>query len=111
MFFVENIKECSNWSNKFDTSFLADIQGCTTPRNEPGNCIAIKQCQPFVNILQRRPVSAADGDYLRRSQCGFSGNEPKVCCPTSGSYNNQEDVTSRSSVDKGKNKCGQVHLP
>lgn len=82
---------------------LPYIQGCTTPRNEPGNCIAIKQCQPFVNILQRRPVSAADGDYLRRSQCGFSGNEPKVCCPTSGSYNNQEDVTSRSSVDKDLN--------
>jgi len=93
---------------------LPSIQGCTTPRNEPGNCIGIKLCQPLITILQRRPVSAADADYLRRSQCGFSGNEPKVCCPTSGSYNNQDEVTTRSTIYKdlnsnllpGANECG-----
>ncbi|KAJ8982918.1 hypothetical protein NQ317_004574 [Molorchus minor] len=34
----------------------------------------------FFTILQKRPIKSSDADFLRRSQCGFEGTLPKVCC-------------------------------
>ncbi|XP_017777054.1 PREDICTED: serine protease easter-like isoform X2 [Nicrophorus vespilloides] len=60
----------------------AQSESCRTAKGESGDCIIIRSCQTMLNILQKRPVSPDDADYLRRSQCGFVGNDPKVCCPT-----------------------------
>lgn len=35
-----------------------------------------------MKILIQRPVKDSDRLFLQRSQCGFDGNDPKVCCPT-----------------------------
>ncbi|XP_045461321.1 CLIP domain-containing serine protease 2-like [Harmonia axyridis] len=54
---------------------------CRTPNNDIGECIIIKECTALYAILQKRPLSSADANFLRQSQCGFVGLVPKVCCP------------------------------
>lgn len=54
---------------------------CTTPSNQPGECIPLTKCAVLYAILKKRPISSANADLLRRSQCGFEGTTPKVCCP------------------------------
>lgn len=56
-------------------------QLCTTPQFTSGYCVGIRSCPPLLSILQSRPLSAQAIDYLRRSQCGFEGTDPSVCCP------------------------------
>ncbi|XP_045461310.1 CLIP domain-containing serine protease 2-like [Harmonia axyridis] len=54
---------------------------CRTPNNEIGKCIIIEKCTALYFILQKRPLSSADANFLRQSQCGFVGLVPMVCCP------------------------------
>lgn len=49
---------------------------CTTYLSSSGVCIGITQCPSLKRIR--------DFSVLRRSLCGFQGEEPKLCCPTSG---------------------------
>ncbi|ERL85365.1 serine protease easter isoform X1 [Dendroctonus ponderosae] len=58
---------------------LANI--CRTPNELNGECISLMQCDPLFSLLKKRPISSATADLLRRSQCGFFGSIPKVCCP------------------------------
>lgn len=51
-----------------------------TPNNLAGTCIGIRQCAYLLNILQTQAHDPTAIDFLRRSQCGFEGREPKVCC-------------------------------
>ncbi|XP_054011033.1 transmembrane protease serine 9-like [Hylaeus anthracinus] len=55
--------------------------GCVTPNGVNGICIEIRQCQPLLNILQMQPLQPSAVDFLKQSQCGFSGRDPLVCCP------------------------------
>ncbi|XP_066245747.1 serine protease easter-like [Euwallacea similis] len=55
---------------------------CRTPLSQQGECISLLNCDSLYNILKTRPISSSDADFLRRSQCGFLGTTPKVCCPT-----------------------------
>lgn len=49
--------------------------------NRNAVCINIRDCPLMVEILKRpRPLSTADLATLRNSQCGWDGNDPKVCC-------------------------------
>ncbi|XP_015591055.1 melanization protease 1 isoform X2 [Cephus cinctus] len=66
------------------TGQIVNGQGsCTTPKYKPGTCINIKECEALINILkQARPLPQDSLDLLRRSQCGFEGKDPKVCCET-----------------------------
>lgn len=58
-----------------------DYEPCTTPNHQRGSCIVIGDCPPLVGLLSFRPLPQADITYLRKSQCGFVGTLPKVCCP------------------------------
>ncbi|XP_011873132.1 PREDICTED: venom protease-like [Vollenhovia emeryi] len=45
------------------------------------NCINIRNCPAILAILTGpKPLSASTVETLRISQCGFDGNDPKVCC-------------------------------
>ncbi|KAK9869228.1 hypothetical protein WA026_002980 [Henosepilachna vigintioctopunctata] len=75
---------------------------CKTPNNEIGECILIRECTPLYDIIQKRPLSNADANYLRESHCGFVGVVPKVCCPPTASqvttpqtYQTQPPYTSQ----------------
>lgn len=56
---------------------------CNTPNEIAGNCITIRQCIPLLTMLQEKPLRPETVDYLIRSQCGFEGKDPRVCCPLS----------------------------
>ncbi|KAF7396204.1 hypothetical protein HZH66_007066 [Vespula vulgaris] len=62
---------------------------CNTPNQVAGNCITIRQCIPLLTMLQEKPLRTETVDYLTRSQCGFEGKDPRVCCPLSFDESNQ----------------------
>ncbi|XP_012274026.1 melanization protease 1-like [Orussus abietinus] len=53
---------------------------CFTPWGSPGVCKNIKQCEPMLGLLKRRPLSEEALNVLKSAQCGFEGMDPKVCC-------------------------------
>lgn len=61
---------------------------CTNPQQRQGTCIPIDSCDSLRQMIQQRPLPPETVDFLRRSQCGFSGNRPLVCCPSSGGGGN-----------------------
>ncbi|KAJ8928431.1 hypothetical protein NQ314_019020 [Rhamnusium bicolor] len=62
-------------------------------------CKVISLCPSLFAILQHRPIKSQDADHLRRSQCGFEGTLPKVCCPLS-----QQPTTPTTTNFEGKVK-------
>ncbi|XP_015171014.1 PREDICTED: uncharacterized protein LOC107063621 [Polistes dominula] len=72
---------------------IGDAQSfdCTTPNGVAGSCINIRQCIPLIKLLQNRPLLPESENYLRQSQCGFEGQNPRVCCPAGS---NQIDLPS-----------------
>ncbi|XP_052749534.1 phenoloxidase-activating enzyme-like [Galleria mellonella] len=56
-------------------------QSCSTPSGGRGQCISILNCPPLVTIINKKERTQQDLDLLRKSQCGFEGQTPKVCCP------------------------------
>ncbi|XP_043513129.1 venom serine protease Bi-VSP-like [Frieseomelitta varia] len=57
----------------------AQGQSCTTPDQQLGVCINIRNCQPLLTLLQTDGLAA--GDFLRQSVCSFDNYDPIVCCP------------------------------
>merc|ERR1719347_35058 len=57
-----------------------DELACTTPYNQPGRCIGLRQCRNILELL-RRPIPQDVLWYVRRSVCKFEGFLPDVCCP------------------------------
>ncbi|VEN51792.1 unnamed protein product [Callosobruchus maculatus] len=74
----------------------SEVDSCQTPRNKQGQCKVISACTPLLSILQKRPLRAQDADYLRRSQCGFEGTMPMVCCPLDGIIEPVSTTTART---------------
>lgn len=66
-----------------------------TPNSALGMCIGIRSCPPLLNLLQAKPYDTAAIDFLRRSQCGFAGRDPRVCCPI---QNPQLDIPARDEL-------------
>ncbi|CAH0581471.1 unnamed protein product [Chrysodeixis includens] len=53
---------------------------CTTPQGVTSTCVSIYDCQPLLNAFNQRPLPPSVVNYLRKSQCGFEGYVPRVCC-------------------------------
>ncbi|XP_058796722.1 melanization protease 1-like [Phymastichus coffea] len=60
-------------------SFPDEIR-CTMPNQQLGTCINIRRCPSMLDMLQTRPLTPQITDFLRKSQCGYEGSNPKVCC-------------------------------
>ncbi|CAK1545386.1 unnamed protein product [Leptosia nina] len=56
---------------------------CKTVDGGDGTCVRIQGCEQYYQLL-RNPRDKAVIDILRKSQCGFEGQDPKVCCPLPG---------------------------
>nr|AAO74570.1 prophenoloxidase-activating proteinase-3 precursor [Manduca sexta] len=56
-------------------------QSCTTPNNGKGTCKSIYECEELLKLVYKKDRTQQDTDYLKKSQCGFMGNTPTVCCP------------------------------
>ncbi|CAK9822833.1 CLIP domain-containing serine protease HP8 [Anthophora retusa] len=78
-FFILAILQTATFS-----SVAGQFQGqsnCATPNNVAGSCVGIRQCPQLLNLLEAQPLKPEVIDFLRKSQCGFEGNYPRVCCP------------------------------
>ncbi|XP_074037294.1 CLIP domain-containing serine protease HP8 [Leptinotarsa decemlineata] len=99
----------------FNVCYTQSYDSCFTPRNENGDCKVISSCPSLFALLEKRPIKSQDADYLRRSQCGFEGTLPKVCCPSGGQKSstskpvtdhNMELKPSKSSLLPSTEMCG-----
>ncbi|KYM76560.1 Serine protease easter [Atta colombica] len=74
-----------------------------------GNCVNIRKCPEVISLLTTsRPLSAETLQTLRNLQCGFEGNDPKVCCsqtstttteaPNPENPSNPPDVTNHPNL-------------
>ncbi|KAG5871651.1 hypothetical protein JTB14_037076 [Gonioctena quinquepunctata] len=64
-----------------DSLILKDI--CTTPDSKEGYCINLQEC-PSIYAMSTdfdNPLTIDRLNFLIESQCGYLGNNPKVCCP------------------------------
>ncbi|XP_063832514.1 uncharacterized protein LOC135081672 isoform X2 [Ostrinia nubilalis] len=59
-------------------------ESCETVDQQIGSCISILQCAPYLQLLKESRTNPQAVQVLRKSQCGFEGNYPKVCCPRPG---------------------------
>ncbi|XP_076762228.1 serine protease ea-like isoform X4 [Xylocopa sonorina] len=83
---------------------------CIAPPNKVGVCINIYSCKPIIDIIKSRPLSMTEfHDYLRSIQCGFEGNNPKVCCeqPVIKEETDPPDVSNHRNLPLlNLNECG-----
>lgn len=103
-------------------SFVSS-QECTTPTGSRSNCVSLYDCQPLFNAFEQRPLPSHVVSYLRRSQCGFEGYVPRVCCgplpsqqeatsarptpgPTQAPTQGSSEVFPEDSTPTPKNQCG-----
>ncbi|CAH1373195.1 unnamed protein product [Tenebrio molitor] len=62
---------------------VANSDQCLTPNSIDGRCINLQEC-PSVYAMANNfnaPITIEALTFLMRSQCGFNGTNPKVCCP------------------------------
>lgn len=53
---------------------------CTTPNDKFGQCVLLEKCQELVDLLKQRPVTFKAVEFLQKSNCGYQGKVPIVCC-------------------------------
>lgn len=73
---------------------------CTTPYNEPGQCVPIKECPKIweISFVAPRPLTIQIMNYLRDSVCG-NPYDRTVCCrnqDVSTAYTIQQNVDDLS---------------
>lgn len=55
--------------------------------------------------MTNRPIKGEDAGYVRRSQCGFEGALPKVCCPLKA---NPVNITTMRNPDINTYATGKI---
>lgn len=55
-------------------------QSCSTPTSTNGECIVITKCNSLLTLLRKNRRTQQETQFLRNSQCGTEGRNPKVCC-------------------------------
>lgn len=56
---------------------------CLMPNNQHGLCVPLRKCSMLAHLANKKRLSIADRLFLLRSQCGYIGYMPLVCCPQS----------------------------
>ncbi|XP_015174244.1 PREDICTED: venom protease-like [Polistes dominula] len=68
---------------------------CINPLGAKGVCINIRKCPILIQLLQAQKPETIN--FLRSSQCGLDGSDPRVCCPTNVNENNSNESNSNES--------------
>ncbi|KAF2895319.1 hypothetical protein ILUMI_10857 [Ignelater luminosus] len=87
----------------------SDFESCSTVDLKLGQCVTIKNCPSALSILEHRPLSAQDLDYLSKVNCGYQGRDPKVCCALSETDGGGSVTTVTEIVTKHPPVSGDLH--
>lgn len=61
--------------------FFVAEESCSTPDGQPGLCIPVRSCDPLLELLVSKPLSAQNRTLLARSQCAYRNETPYVTSP------------------------------
>ncbi|KAJ4436620.1 hypothetical protein ANN_16751 [Periplaneta americana] len=88
---------CEGGNERLGSLKAKEGDSCTTPDNRSGKCINLRACTVLLNLLSQapRPLPPDLVNFLRQAQCGFSGNNPLVCCASTTA-----STTSQSTPEK-----------
>ncbi|TDG40257.1 hypothetical protein AWZ03_013327 [Drosophila navojoa] len=56
---------------------------CTTPTDQSGTCINLRECTYLFELIQRRTLSSSERSLLQNSQCGYRNGQVLICCANS----------------------------
>uniref|UniRef100_A0A1Y1L107 CLIP domain-containing serine protease n=1 Tax=Photinus pyralis TaxID=7054 RepID=A0A1Y1L107_PHOPY len=79
----------------FVYSQTSKYESCRTPDGKLGECKAISQCH-YISVMAEQSLSYSTIMFLKKSQCGFEGRNPKVCCMDEYDDNRKEDTLPTS---------------
>jgi hypothetical protein len=96
--------------------------GCRTPDRGVGTCISIQSCKPMMDVLEvvPQPLPPKIVNLLKSYQCGYSGTDPKVCCPKTpikidgvtsmkhGALPQPPDVSKHRNLNLLPQECGHL---
>ncbi|KAK5647654.1 hypothetical protein RI129_002546 [Pyrocoelia pectoralis] len=85
----------------FLCSRSSGFESCRTPEGNLGECKVITQC-PHILVLTEKALSHSTIIFLKKSQCGFEGLEPKVCCVEEYHENDSNEDTQPIFVNGGQ---------
>lgn len=54
---------------------------CRTPSGANGQCVSVYNCQVLLDLINKKDRTTQDIELLQKSQCGYIGSAPAVCCP------------------------------
>ncbi|EDW81572.2 uncharacterized protein Dwil_GK10951 [Drosophila willistoni] len=56
---------------------------CTTPGEQSGSCIYLRECDYLFELVQMQPISNSNRALLQNSQCGYRNGQVLICCANS----------------------------
>ncbi|XP_016978978.1 melanization protease 1 [Drosophila rhopaloa] len=72
------------------STYAQEIFGyCTTPDENSGTCISLRECGYLFELVQRGAASTEDRQFLQLSQCGYRNKQVLICCANSRMRNQQ----------------------
>lgn len=69
---------------------------CTTPNGEQATCVTIHSCKVISDAIKYLDKNAIE--FAKKSQCGFHGNDPLVCCGSTGRPTSAESPIRRTTA-------------
>ncbi|XP_017874639.1 PREDICTED: serine protease easter [Drosophila arizonae] len=62
---------------------------CTTPTEQSGTCIYLRDCTYLFELIQKRTLSSSERSLLQNSQCGYRNGQVLICCANSRQLSEQ----------------------
>lgn len=84
---------------------------CVNPRNLKGQCVPIQQCDYLLNVARLSQQNQEARLFLSRSQCGFNGHTPYVCCPQTNQATSQQNSNQQQNKNVIAEKLTNSFLP
>ncbi|XP_039492941.1 melanization protease 1 [Drosophila santomea] len=89
------------------STYAQEIFGyCTTPDENSGTCINLRECGYLFELLQGEEVTDQDRLFLQSSQCGYRNGQVLICCANSRIRNQQPTIRPRTNLLPMAPNCG-----
>lgn len=94
---IENFSHCLTLKTLV---FKIENKPCKDPSNNSGTCIKFKSCPRLLAMIEQKPLSPTNRQFLKASQCGFKDESAYVCC----SDDLEIATTASPIIDEPKNE-------